>query len=423
MASLSHDGGMKRRLQFHDATGQRRTMRLQATAKQAETVRGHIEQIIAANMTRAAMPTETSSWLSELDDAMHAKLAAVELVAPREHSQRQLLAGFIDGYIAQRVDLKPATQTVFKQCRIQLLRFLGEDRRVDRVNTGDADAYRAHLIESGLAKATIAKHLRYCRHFYAVAMRRGLVKANPFGHMKDQVKGNAARRVFVPAELVQRVLDVPPDPQWKLLIALGRWGGLRIPSEALALTWRDVDFAGRRFIVRSSKTAHHADEGIRVVPMFPELAPLFQAVFDDAEEGAVHVITRYRDSGQNLRTQFKRYILKAGVTPWGKLWQNLRVSRATELADLYPSHVCAAWLGHTEKIADAFYRQVTDAHFARAIGGESVAQKAAQQVAELDGKGSHTKQNPANCGELRDSANPNEDRMGVVGLEPTTLRV
>lgn len=83
----------------------------------------------------------------------------------------------------------------------------------------------------------------------------------------------------------------------------------------------------------------------------------------------------------NLRTQLRRYITAAGLTPWPKPWQNMRVSRATELADEYPSHVCAAWLGHTEKVADAFYRQVTDEHFARA------AQNPAQKAHETAGSG------------------------------------
>ena len=65
-----------------------------------------------------------------------------------------------------------------------------------------------------------------------------------------------------------------------------------------------------------------------------------------------YVITRYRDTGANLRTQLNRYIVAAGLTPWEKPFQNLRVSRATELAEEYPSHLAAAWLGHSEKIAD-----------------------------------------------------------------------
>lgn len=252
--------------------------------------------------------------------------------------------------------------------------------------------------------------------------------ANPFGHIKGAVKGDPARRCFVPGDIVMKVIDVAPDPQWKLLIGLARWGGLRIPSEALALTWQDVDFENRRFIVRASKTEHHEDGGVRVVPMFPELVPLFQAVFDDAPEGALHVITRYRTCAVNLRTQFQRYIEKAGVKPWPKLWQNLRATRATELADQFPSHVCAAWLGHTERVADAFYRQVTDEHFAAAVrGDEKAAQKAAQQPHAGHRIMSHDPSliihNPGKCNALRDNAKscdcPNKYRMGAVGFEPT----
>lgn len=151
-----------------------------------------------------------------------------------------------------------------------------------------------------------------------------------------------------------------------MLIALARWGGLRTPSEPLALKWTDVDFDRRRFIVRASKTEHHEAGGVRVVPMFPELAEHFQAAFDEAPVGAEHVITRYRDPTVNLRTGLIRLIERAGLKPWPKPWQNLRASRATELADEYPSHICTAWLGHTEAVADEFYRTVTDEHFDRA---------------------------------------------------------
>ena len=45
------------------------------------------------------------------------------------------------------------------------------------------------------------------------------------------------------------------------------------------------------------------------------------------------------------------------------MFQNLRASRQTELANEYPSHVVTAWLGNTEKVASKHYLQVTDAHF------------------------------------------------------------
>lgn len=74
------------------------------------------------------------------------------------------------------------------------------------------------------------------------------------------------------------------------------------PLRSVALTWQDVDFAGKRFVVRASKTEHHDHGSIRVVPMFPELVPLLQKVFDEAAEGALHVIICYRTAAVNLRT-------------------------------------------------------------------------------------------------------------------------
>ena len=59
---------------------------------------------------------------------------------------------------------------------------------------------------------------------------------------------------------------------------------------------------------------------------------------------------------------------RAGLAPWPRLFQNLRSTRATELADEFPGHVVSSWLGHSEDIAKEHYRQVTDDHFARATG-------------------------------------------------------
>ena len=76
------------------------------------------------------------------------------------------------------------------------------------------------------------------------------------------------------------------------------------------------------------------------------------------------------DAKQNLRTQLQKIIKRAGVEVWPKLWQNLRATRATELADRFPAHVATSWCGHTEKVAMASYWQTTDEHFRAAVSGE-----------------------------------------------------
>src|SRR5262249_59887286 len=123
------------------------------------------------------------------------------------------------------------------------------------------------------------------------------------------------------------------------------------PSEQLALRWVDVDWERDRFLVRAPKTEQHDDDGERWVPIFPEVRPYFEKCFELAEDGAVYVLNRYRQTNANLRTQFMRIIRKAGEKPWPKLFHNMRASRETELAAEYPIHVVCDWIGNSAAIA------------------------------------------------------------------------
>jgi hypothetical protein len=68
------------------------------------------------------------------------------------------------------------------------------------------------------------------------------------------------------------------------------------------------------------------------------------------------------------------------VSVWPRLFQNLRSTRANELCRIHPSHVAAAWLGHSEELADEHHRNVNDADFEKAIARP--AGKAAQNPAQ-----------------------------------------
>jgi len=144
--------------------------------------------------------------------------------------------------------------------------------------------------------------------------------------------------------------------------------------------------------VPSPKTEHHEGREARWIPLFPEIRQELDALWNelpDGTEGAAPIVTRYRDVGQNLRTTFEKIIRRAGLEPWPKLFQNLRSTRETELAETFPVHVVCAWLGNTQAVANKHYLQVTEEHFEKAAGDEAekAARKQAQQAAVSDGKG------------------------------------
>ena len=71
----------------------------------------------------------------------------------------------------------------------------------------------------------------------------------------------------------------------------------------------------------------------------------------------------------NRRTPFGKRIRRAGLTPWPKLFHNLRASCETHLIPHHPLHVVTAWLGNTPKIALAHDLQSLDRNFDKAVRG------------------------------------------------------
>ncbi len=179
------------------------------------------------------------------------------------------------------------------------------------------------------------------------------------------------RQYYLSQVDAQQVIDACPDDEWRLLIALARYGGLRVPSEVILLRWQDIDWAKSRFTVTSPKTEHHKEHESRLVPIFPELLSYLQDSFEMASPNDEFCIMRYRDNTCNLRTQFNRIIKRAGLTPWPKLWQNLRSTRETELADHFPLQVVTAWIGNSAPVAIKHYLQVTKEHFNKAARNQA----------------------------------------------------
>ncbi len=424
MASITTDKTTGHRtIQFVGSDGRRRSIRLGKVSKRhAESVKLKVEDLAASVLTGHAPSDETSRWVASLDQTMNDKLAAVGLAQRRA---RATLAAFIDDYITSRSDAKESTRIVFGRVRRYLVRYFGERRPLRDITPGAADKWRLNLVGKGLADNTVRRSSGVAKQFFTAAVRQHLIAENPFADLVAAVKANASRFYFVTLEEAKKVIDACPDPEWKLLFALARYGGLRVPSEALRLRWSDLDWEHGRFVVPSPKTEHHEGGESRVVPIFPELLPFLMEAFERAAPGTKYCITRYRDSTVNLRTQLMRIISRAGLKPWPKLWQNLRSSRETELADSFPVHVASAWIGNSVQVAVKHYLQVTDDHFAQAMQNP-VQQSAAGSRTESQGK-SRDDTELAICSTVRQEATPCEKTgspgMGDTGLEPVTSRV
>jgi integrase len=324
----------------------------------------HLEELASAIKKNIPPARDAVAWAAGTTGKLRENLVAWGLAEPINPKlmtdEGRLLGPFLDAYIASRTDAKPNTIRNYKQVRRLLCEHFGERCPINSITPSAADKWRRWMLARPLAQSSVSKHTKRAKTMLAEAVRDRLLAESPFAHLKGGSETNPARQRFIERTAADRVLDACPDADWRCIFALARFGGLRCPSEVLGLKWTDIDWDAGRLRIDSPKT------GLRFCPLFPELRVVLSEAFALARDGAIHVVTKYRD-GQNLRTQFGRIIERAGIVPWPKPFVNLRASRRTELQEQFPSHVINVWLGQSTVIAERHYLQVTDQHWQDAV--------------------------------------------------------
>ncbi|MCH7792472.1 MAG: hypothetical protein IID31_09365, partial [Planctomycetes bacterium] len=201
MASISNDGNGSKRLQFFDGKN-RKTVRLGKMSKRnAESVRAKIEAILAGNLTGSLDP-ETARWVAQIEDGLHAKLARVGLVTPRERVLATL-GQLMDEFFAN-LDVKAGTVTTYEQTRARLEDHFCRECLLSDISALDADRWRASMQDDGLASATISKRVKTARQMFRRGVRWGMAELNPFDGVKAGAQTNRSRMRFVTQDEAER---------------------------------------------------------------------------------------------------------------------------------------------------------------------------------------------------------------------------
>ena len=407
MASLCNDRNGNRRILFVDGDGNRKCIRLGKIDKRtAEAVLRHVENLLGSRLAGTSPPKDTATWLGGISDELRSKLAKVGLVEPVVGATE--LAGAVKAYLDKQVHIKPASLCATEHALRSLVKYFGPTRRIGSITAGEADDFSRWLVTAGrlrtrcgapagLRPATVLKRLERVRTFFSDAQRRGLISNNPFEHVKRPRDNDADRQAYVPVEVVERLIEATPHLEWKLLLSMARYLGVRVPSEPFSMTWDCVNWADRTIRIPSPKTEVHG-KAYRVVGIPPPVMPHLERLFEAAPPGTTYIFEDLRQrestkaaqrgwwSAVNLRQHLLRLIARIGEQPWPRLWHSLRASCQTDLAHRFPLHVVAAFLGNTPKIAVKHYLRVTEADYARLSNEHwSAAQNAAQQVTEPSG--------------------------------------
>jgi integrase len=118
-------------------------------------------------------------------------------------------------------------------------------RKLNVIDVEDVAALVRALKAKGLAPASIASILSPLSRVLAAAARRKLRTGNPVRELErdERPRGETrSRSVLAALEVAKLVASAPREH--RALVAVLAWAGLRV-SEALALTWADIDIDSR----------------------------------------------------------------------------------------------------------------------------------------------------------------------------------
>ena len=342
--------------------------------KTANDLKVIVEKLVYCRDNDNDPDKKTLAWLEAATPEIREKLAKAGLVkVPKTYTLRELW----DSFLKQKTGIKDSTRDGYDYVEQRFFAFFDGATTLSELTSDQIEdwkfflqtEYRSPRTGKPLVESSTAGTITKTKAIFNWAKTKKWLVESPLDGVGRGSFVDRENDRFITRDEYDRLLDACPCQDWRAIIALARYGGLRCPSEVLRLRWSDVNWEKDRFYVRSPKTEHHAGKEGRLVPLFSELRIELEKLFEsDSSDGAEFVITRYRDPERtNLGTQFGRIVQLAGIEPVPRPFDNMRASRSTEIYAEYGSFLESQWIGHSSKIAKDHYLQVREEDFERAV--------------------------------------------------------
>lgn len=367
MASLSKNKAGNWRIQFVNERKERKTLWIGRVQERfARSVFRHVEELVEAISCRRPLIHETTVWLKGADPKLLEKLATQGLVERVAIIQKPTLTELADGYFAQE-DIEDSTKSIRRYWLQSLIEVLG-DKTCDQYTPEDGGKLRDRLLANGLAHDTVQRMLRFAQQLLLRAVPKHL-PVSPFAKLRMNHRDNRMpSRDYISLEKFEEILSVLP-PAWQMMAALGRLGGLRCPSEALLVRWKDVhlDEEYPSLDVTSPKTKSQGKPWRRV-PISPRLAEILRELKPENCSGNDFLVDlpSYRTErqrgwhGVNTRQQFNNHLKSGGIGLIKSAFKVFRSSCMTDWAKKVQIHVVAKWAGNTAAVAAKHYLTLVD---------------------------------------------------------------
>ena len=206
-------------------------------------------------------------------------LSKLLAIATGEEMQSYTIESWTAEWLRRKArDSSEATMARYNGHTKALLSWLGTDRRkkpLESLTAMDARKWRESLQDGGRAGKTVLAYIKDAGGVYRAAIREGLVSFNPFNALEAIDTSDSQERKPFTSKEVSELLKAAPCDEWRGLILVAAFTGLRL-GDAARLSWAAVDLEAKRITLIPSKTKKKKRE-VRI-PIQPDLLAFFESV-------------------------------------------------------------------------------------------------------------------------------------------------
>lgn len=251
----------------------------------------------------------TRSAAAEIATAKRALILKGELGIGRKRRDIDFIKAKEEFLAAAKANTRPNTHRSYQQ-HLETMKTLFEGKRLSEISPFLIEKYKQARLADGV-RPSFNRELGTLKTLFNWCIDKGKFEGtNPARKVKRVEESKGRQRVFTADEETRLLAEC--TQQIRTLLMCGIYGGLRIPSEVLNLTWADIDLARGRLTVLGAYAKNGKTETVPLTSKLREALGGLKAAKPAGSRGPEALVFTRRDgkpyrSVQNIfRTAAKR---------------------------------------------------------------------------------------------------------------------
>jgi len=332
------------------------------TAEELKTIVENLQHYRYNGIT--VFDRRTAVWLETAHPDLLSKLAKAGLYSVRKPiTCKMLWTSLIDN----KTDVKPNTLKSIRNVERHFFEEFSQAELIEQITPDRLLEWKKALLREH-ASSSVRSYLLKTKEVFGFAVKQNWLAKSPMADIPIDSASKCVNREkvrIITAEEYAKLLTACPTQEWRVIVALARWIGLRGPSEVFPLRWSDIVTERNGVYLHAPKTERHAGHQGRIVPLFREVrVELEKLRMQNKPADDDFVIQNFREKSDTyFGKQFHKFWCGAGLDKIEEPFRNMRRTRSNEIRIKYGLEKESEWLGHSERVMRTHYLDLSTDDF------------------------------------------------------------